>query len=86
MRMIVLVAVAANAVGMIIIMVHGERQGWHRVDPAFLLFLGIMGLSFGTCLWSLLNIDNGRLGRLFSLWLKAKEHELDRRAGRDQSR
>jgi hypothetical protein len=51
MRAVVFLTMAANAVGIIIIMVLGERQGWHRLDPAILLFWGlwdsVLALAFG---------------------------------------
>jgi uncharacterized membrane protein len=83
MRVLVRLSIAANLIAsavLIWLMVHMSDYEARRNGFVVVLMAAFLGLNLVVTVWTMLNVDNGRIGRLFSLWLQAKERDLERRA------
>jgi hypothetical protein len=83
MRALVWLSIVANSAASLVliwIVSHMSNYDADRNGLAIWLMASLLGLNLAVLIWTLLNVDNSRVGRLFSLWLKAKERDLERRA------
>ena len=82
MRFLTTIAAAANILGLVVvgfITASMSRWEWERLQLWIFALVALLLVNVVVSLWARLHADPGRLGRMFRLWMSAKEQELKRR-------